>query len=94
LGESVFRLPNLGRTVSHKINAENLRKDALNEVEDDPKARQMMAKAAFLSVDEKTMKAFREQGATPKIGRSNEAFLIKGELAPELVKPSSNSPLS
>jgi hypothetical protein len=53
-----------------------------------------MAKAAFLSVDEKTMKAFREQGATPKIGRSNEAFLIKGELAPELVKPSSNSPLS
>jgi len=40
------------------------------------------------------MKAYRKQGATPKLGESSGVFLLKGELAPELVKPGSNSPLS
>ena len=41
----------------------------------DPKLMELMAKQAFMKVDERTMKAFREQGKTPTLQRSSDPML-------------------
>ena len=92
LGESVFRLPQLGRTVSHSLAPAVTFGDDANE---DPRLHEQMAKANFLRADENAMRAFREHGKIPAYNRNsaNKSELIKGELSANLVKPSV-SPLS
>ena len=41
---------------------------------EDPKLMELMAKQAFMKVDERTMAAFREQGKTPTL-RSSDPML-------------------
>ena len=61
---------------------------------DDPKLKELVAKAGFLRVDEYAMRQFREQGKTPQV--AGNPSMIKGELPSNLVKPNSTnqSPMS
>lgn len=57
----------------------------------------LLAKQAFMKVDDKTLKAFRNQGKTPTLKSSpyNEKDMLRsGDLPSSLVKPTSLSPLS
>ena len=66
--DNSFHLPNLGRTVSHSMTPANIRKvnNSLvrptepDEENGDPRLMDLVAKSAFLKVDERTMKAFRD----------------------------------
>ena len=63
---------------------------------DDVKLKELLAKQAFMKVDDKKMQAFRNQGKTPTLTSSpnGEGELIRGELKHDLIKPTSMSPMS
>ena len=89
--DTAFHLPNLGKTVSHSMTPANIRKvnNALLRPTDedeqhqpeDSKLMDLVAKSAFLKVDERTMKAFRDQGRTPTLARSNVEVNRRGDFA-------------
>ena len=68
--DTAFHLPNLGKTVSHSMTPANIRKvnntllrpteEDEQQQPEDSKLMDLVAKSAFLKVDERTMKAFRD----------------------------------
>ncbi len=74
LDESSFRLPNLGRTVSHSMTPAALRSQPNQQFEpyEDQKLRQQIAKQSFMQIDDKTYEAFRNnKGRTPMAQQKN-----------------------
>ena len=71
-----------------------LRPTEPDEHNDDPKMMDLVAKSAFLKVDERTMKAFREQGKTPTLARSNVDVNRRGDFGTTEQASHHASPLS
>ena len=62
-----------------KVNNSLLRQTEEDEQNDDPKMLDLVAKSAFLKIDDRTIKAFREQGKTPNLARSNVNVANQGD---------------
>ena len=50
-----------------------------DEQNDDPKMLDLVAKSAFLKIDDRTIKAFRDQGKTPNLAKSNVNMTKQGD---------------